>query len=89
MFSTTTTASSITRPMATARPPIDITLIVSPSHRITRNVVMTVRGSVTEATRVRRQSRRKTSSTITARTPPTRMASRTLTIAVATNSARS
>ena len=64
MFSTTTTASSMTRPIATASPPIDITLIVSPSHRITRNVVITVSGSVMDATSVRRQSRRKTSSTI-------------------------
>ena len=60
MSSTTTTASSMTRPMATARPPIDITLIVSPSQRITRNVVITVSGSVTEATSVSRQSRRNT-----------------------------
>ena len=89
MFSTTTTASSMTRPMATARPPIDMTLIVWPTQRMTRNVVMIVSGSVTEATSVRRQSRRNTSRTITARIAPIRMASRTLIIASVTNSARS
>ena len=89
MPSTTTTASSMTRPMATASPPIDMTLMVSPSQRMTRNVVMTVSGSVTEATSVSRQSRRNTSRTITASKPPTRIASRTLAMAVATNSARS
>ena len=38
MFSTTTTASSITRPMATARPPIDIRLIDPPKIRMKTNV---------------------------------------------------
>ncbi len=89
MFSTTTIASSMTRPMATARPPIDIRLIVSPSSRMTRKVGMTVSGSVRAATSVTRQSRRKTSSTSTASRPPMRIASRTLAIGVATNSARS
>ncbi len=50
---------------------------------------MTVSGSVTDATSVSRQSRRKMSSTTTARTPPMRIASRTFAMAVATNSARS
>src|SRR4051812_13913581 len=49
MFSTTTTASSMTRPMATARPPIDIRFTVSPNRRMKRNVEMTVRGRVSAA----------------------------------------
>ena len=89
MFSTTTTASSMTRPMATARPPIDIRLIVSPKSFMNRNVEMTVRGSVTDATRVTRQSRRKTKSTATASRPPMTMASRTLPMASETKPARS
>ena len=47
MPSTTTTASSMTRPIATARPPIDIRLIDSPKRRITTNVMRTASGSVT------------------------------------------
>ena len=89
MFSTTTTASSITRPMATARPPIDMRLIDSPKRRMKRKVETTVSGRVMAETRVTRQSRRKRRRTITARTLPIRMASRTLAMAVATNSARS
>ena len=89
MFSTTTTASSMTRPMATARPPIDIRLIVSPNRRMTTNVVITVSGSVIAATSVSRQSRRNRSRTMTASTPPMRIASRTLAIDARTNSARS
>jgi hypothetical protein len=89
MFSTITTASSITRPMATARPPIDIRLIDSPNSFMNRKVASTVSGRVIEAIRVTRQSRRKRRSTSTARAPPIRMASRTLAMAVATNSARS
>ena len=46
MFSTTTTASSMTRPMATARPPIDIRLIDPPKSRMKTNVGMTAIGSV-------------------------------------------
>ena len=80
MFSTTTTASSMTRPMATARPPIDIRLIVPPNSRMKTNVGITASGSVTAAISVRRQSRRKTSSTTMARKPPMRIASRTLAI---------
>ena len=56
---------------------------------MTPNVMSTVSGSVTDATSVSRQSRRKTSSTITASAPPIRIASRTLTIASETNAARS
>ncbi len=89
MFSTITTASSITRPMATARPPIDIRLIDSPNSFMNRKVASTVSGRVIEAMIVTRQSRRKRSSTMTASAPPIRMASRTLAMAVATNSARS
>jgi hypothetical protein len=44
MFSTTTTASSMTRPMATARPPIDIRFTVSPKKRMKRKVETMVRG---------------------------------------------
>ena len=58
MFSTTTTASSITRPIATASPPIDIRLIDSPNSHMKKNVASTVSGSVLAATSVRRKSRR-------------------------------
>jgi hypothetical protein len=60
MFSTTTTASSMTRPMATASPPMDMRLIVSPKSFMKRKVETTVRGRVMAATMVTRQSRRKT-----------------------------
>ena len=89
MFSTTTTASSMTRPMATARPPIDIRLTVSEKNCMNRKVEMTVRGRVRAATSVMRQERRNTKSTTMASIPPMRMASRTLAMASATNPARS
>jgi hypothetical protein len=89
MFSTTTTASSMTRPMATASPPMDIRLIVSPKSFMKRKVEITVKGSVTAATSVTRQSRRKTNRTPTASSPPIRMASRTLPMASETKPARS
>ena len=54
-----------------------------PKSRMKTNVGITASGSVTAAISVSRQSRRKTSSTTTARKPPIRMASRTLAIAVA------
>ncbi len=88
-FSITTTASSMTSPMATARPPIDIRLIDSPNSSMKRNVAITVSGRVRAAMAVIRQLPRKTMSTTTASRPPTRMASRTLAMAVDTNSARS
>ncbi len=89
MFSTTTTASSMTRPMATASPPIDIRLIDPPNTCMNTNVGITAIGRVMAAMAVRRASRRKIMSTTTARSPPMRMASRTLSIAERTNSARS
>jgi hypothetical protein len=89
MFSTTTTASSMTRPMATASPPIDIRLMDPPNTRRNRNVGTTASGSVTAAMMVSRTSRRKAIRTTMARTPPMRIASRTLAIDSATNSARS
>jgi hypothetical protein len=89
MFSTTTIASSITRPIAIARPPSDIRLTVPPTSCSTKKVPTSVSGSETAAIAVTRQSRRKATSTSTASSPPIRIASRTLATALRTNSARS
>ena len=79
----------MTRPIATASPPIDMRLIVSPKSFMKRKVEITVSGSVIAATSVTRQSRRNTKRTPTARRPPMMIASRTLPMASATKPARS
>ena len=58
MFSTMTIASSMTRPMAMARPPSDIRLIVPPARCRMKNVPTIVSGSEVAAIEVTRQSRR-------------------------------
>ena len=75
--------------MATASPPIDIRLTEPPNTCRNRNVGMTAMGSVIAAIMVKRRSRRKTISTMIARNPPMRIASRTFAMANATNSPRS
>ena len=75
MFSMTTMASSMRRPIERVSASIVITLNVNPSARITANVPMIAVGSATAATRVERQFRRNRSTTSTARTPPTIMSS--------------
>src|SRR6266852_5098697 len=59
MFSTTTIASSITRPMAAATPPRVIRSKLSPPRYIARNVASTVTGITRTATKVVPQFRRK------------------------------
>ena len=59
MFSTTTIASSMTRPMAAARPPRVIRLKLSPMIHSMSTVTATVTGITRPATIEERQSRRK------------------------------
>jgi hypothetical protein len=89
MFSTMTIVSSITRPMAMARPPIDIRLMVPPARPRMKNVPTIVSGSEVAAMKVTRQSRRNRMRTRTARKPPMRIASRMLATEARTNAARS
>ena len=89
MFSTTTTESSITSPMAIARPPRDMRFNVPPKTFRKKNVPATVKGRLTAATMVMRAWRKKRNKMTTANVPPMRMASSTLAIDSFTNSARS
>ena len=85
MFSMTTTVSSMMRPMATARPPSDIRLSVSPVQCRNRNVIASVVGMARAEISVARQLRRNASRIRMLNRPPIRMASRTLSTAVSTN----
>jgi hypothetical protein len=87
MFSITTTVSSMMRPIATARPPSDMRLSVSPVQYRNRNVIASVTGIARAEISVARQLRRNTSRIRTLNSPPIRMASRTLSTAVCTNAA--
>ncbi len=75
MFSMTTMASSMRRPMESVSASIVITLNVNPSACMTANVPMMAVGRATAATSVERALRRKRSTTSTARTPPRIMSS--------------
>ncbi len=83
MFSTTTMASSMTRPMAAARPPSVIRLKLWPMIQRKRTVTATVTGMTRPAISEERQSRRKRKRMMQASTRPMRMASRTLRDALA------
>ena len=78
MFSTTTMASSMTRPMAAARPPRVIRLKDCPMAQRKRIVTATVTGITRPATSELDQSRRKRKRIMQASTSPMKMASRTL-----------
>ena len=86
MFSTTTTESSMIRPMATARPPSDMRLSVSPVRCRKTKVMIRLRGMETAVSSVARMLRRNSSRMSTLNAPPMRMASRTLAIEVRTRS---
>ena len=75
MFSITTMASSIRRPIDRVSASIVITLKVNPSALMTAKVPTMAVGSAAAETSVERQLRRKRSTTSTARTPPTIMSS--------------
>ncbi len=77
MFSVTTTASSITRPIAIAIAPRVIRLNVWPITHITNTVTASVTGIAAALIAVMRPWRRNRSSTSTASTAPISMASRT------------
>ena len=77
MASTTTIASSITSPIATARPPIDMRFRLWPSSAIGTKVMPRVSGTASAATRPARRSRRNSAITATQSAMPTRIASRT------------
>ena len=80
MFSTSTTASSTSSPIAIASPPSVITLIDCPSHWNTSAVTASDSGiAVSEITVVRAESK-KANSTIATMMAPSRSASATLPI---------
>ena len=70
MFSTTTMASSITRPTAAASPPSVIRLKLSPTTRRVMNVTATVAGITSPATSEVPQSRRNSTMMMDARIKP-------------------
>ena len=74
----TTTVSSMIRPMATARPPRDMRLSVSPLQCKNRKVMARVVGRARAEMSVARQLRRNASRMRMLNSPPMRMASRTL-----------
>ena len=78
MFSNTTTASSTIRPVASAKPPSDIVLIVNPHIYTSANVEMIDVGMDNATTSVLRMLRRKNSRIRTASMPPMIAQSRTL-----------
>ena len=80
MFSTTTIASSITKPTAAASPPSVIRLKLSPIRRSTMNVTASVAGMTRPATSDVPQSRKNTTMMSEASTRPRITASRTLLI---------
>jgi hypothetical protein len=87
MFSMTTTVSSMIKPMATARPPSDMRLSVSPAQCRKRKVIASVVGMASAEISVARQLRRNASRIRMLNRPPTRIASRTLNTAAWTNAA--
>ena len=80
MFSTPTTASSTSSPMAMARPPSVITLIDWPSHWNTSAVTASDSGIAVSEISVVRSDSRKANSTIATMIAPSRSASATLPI---------
>ena len=86
MFSTTTIASSMTRPTAAASPPSVIRLKLSPSTRSVMNVTASVAGITRPATSEVPQSRRNSTMISDASTSPMITASRTLVIESLTSS---
>ena len=80
MFSTTTMASSITRPMAAASPPSVIRLKLSPMSHSTTMVTAMVTGITSPAISEEVQSRRNRNRMMQARMRPMKIASRTLEI---------
>ncbi len=80
MFSTTTIASSMTRPTAAARPPSVIRLKLCPSIFITMNVTTIVTGTTRPVLTAAPHSRRNSQIMIAASTSPMTIASRTLLI---------
>ena len=70
MFSSTTIESSTTMPVASARPPSDITLRLSPSWPMKKKVAMIETGSDSAMTKVLQPSRRKKKMIRIASTPP-------------------
>ncbi len=70
MLSSTTIESSTTRPVASARPPSDITLRLSPSWPMKKNVVMIDTGNDRLMTNVLQPSRRNRKMIRIASTPP-------------------
>ena len=85
MFSMTTTVSSMMRPMATARPPSDIRLSVSPVRARNTKVIVRLNGMASEAMSVARTLFKNNSKMPTLKMPPMRIASRTLAMAVLTS----
>ena len=86
MFSITTTVSSMIRPMATARPPSDIRLSVSPVRCRKTKLMIRLKGMESAAMRVALRLLRNMSRMSTLKKPPMTMASRTLAMAVVTRS---
>ena len=86
MFSTTTMASSMTRPMAAAMPPRVIKSKLSPTSHMASTVTSSVTGMTSVATSVVPQLRRKPHMMSTDSTRPMRMASRTEPTAARTKS---
>ncbi len=84
--STMTMVSSMIRPTAAAAPPSVMMLRLIPRTLSIRAVAASTDGTITMATRVIFQLRRKRNSTRTARPEPIRMASRTLAAACDTSS---
>ncbi len=85
MFSTTTTVSSMIKPIATASPPSDIRFSVSPVRYRNTKLMIRLSGIDTDAISVARQLLRNTNNTSTLKQPPMTMASRTLAMAVRTS----
>jgi hypothetical protein len=80
MFSSTTTASSMTMPTASTRPSIVRLFSVKPMYRMNVNVAMIDVGIASPATSVLRQSRMKISTVNATRSAPSHMCSVTVSI---------
>ena len=85
MLSSTTIESSTTRPVASARPPSDITLRLRPSWSMKKNVVMIDTGSDRLTTSVLQPLRRNRKMIRIASVPPISASVRTSRIAARTN----
>jgi hypothetical protein len=85
IFSTTTTVSSMIRPIATARPPSDIKFSVSPVRYRNTKLISRLSGIANEAIIVARTLFRNISRMTTLNRPPMMMASRTLAMDVRTS----